>query len=221
MFGVTRGRESAGKLNLLPNHKFLPPVRWKEPGTMDIQQALIDDCIKGERKAEYALYKATYSYFMSICIRYTHNQDRAKEVLNMGFYKLLTNLKSYKTEVPFKPWARKIMINTLINEYKKEKHHNSNINYVESYYDNSDYSDLNSAVGKINADQIYAFIAQLPPASRQVFNMYFIDGYKHREIAEMLNISEGTSKWHLNSAREKLKEMIRQPDSPIKISVDE
>jgi RNA polymerase sigma factor (sigma-70 family) len=188
---------------------------------MDIQPALIESCIRGERKAEYDLYKATFSYFMSICVRYTHNQDRAKEVLNMGFYKILSNLKTYKQDVPFKPWARKIMINTLINEYKKEKHHSSTINYVEEYYDNADYSDLNHAVTKINADQIYAFIALLPPASRQVFNMYFIDGYKHREIADMLNISEGTSKWHLNSAREKLKEMIFKTEAEQKVTINE
>ena len=92
---------------------------------------------------------------------------------------------------------------------------------MENYYDNSDYSDLNQAVSKINADQIYGFIALLPPASRQVFNMYFIDGYKHREIADMLNISEGTSKWHLNSAREKLKEMILKTEATQKVSINE
>lgn len=188
---------------------------------MDIQQALIESCIRGERKAEYELYKSTFSYFMSICVRYTHNQDRAKEVLNMGFYKILSNLRSFNPEVPFKPWARKIMINTLINEYKKEKHHNANISYVETYYDDSDYADMNHAVSKINADQIYTFIALLPPASRQVFNLYFIDGYRHKEIADMLGISEGTSKWHLNSAREKLKEMILNNEVTVKVSLNE
>ncbi len=197
-----------------------PLVWWKDPCSMDIQQALIESCIRKERKAEYALYKATYSYFMSICLRYTHNQDRAKEVLNLGFYKILKHLDSFNAGTPFKPWARKIMINTLINEYKKDKNHTSNINYVDSYFDDADYADMNQAVAKINADQIYAFIAKLPPASRQVFNLYFIDGYKHREIAEMLAISEGTSKWHLNAAREKLKEMILQ-DQTIKVSADE
>lgn len=186
---------------------------------MDIQPSLIEGCIKGERKAEYGLFKATYSYFMSICIRYTHNQDRAKEILNIGFYKVLLNLKTYRKDEPFKPWARKIMINTLINEYKKEKHHRSHVHYVEEYYDDSDYSDLNDAVDKINTDQIYKFIEQLPPASKEVFNLYFIDGYKHREIAEMLNISEGTSKWHLNAAREKLKEMISTHEPKGKVTV--
>jgi RNA polymerase sigma-70 factor (ECF subfamily) len=187
---------------------------------MEIQPGLIQRCIKGERRAEYELFRITYSYFMSICIRYTHNQDRAKEILNMGFYKILSNLNGYQQDVPFKPWARKIMINTLINEYKKEKNHTANVRYVDSYFDSSDHADLNDAISRINVDQIYAFIAELPPASRQVFNLYYIDGYLHREIATMLNITEGTSKWHLNAARERLKEMIRN-ENPEKITINE
>lgn len=145
---------------------------------------------------------------MSICIRYTHNQDRANETLNLGFFKILKYLNTYRTNEPFKPWIRKVMINTLIKEYKKEKSQKLNLVYVEDYHDSEKYSELNSIMDKINSEQIYKFIAMLPPASRQVFNLYFIDGYKHREIADMLDFSEGTSKWHLNSAREKLKEMI-------------
>lgn len=175
---------------------------------MNIQPELISSCIKGERKAEYELYRATYSYLMSICIRYTRNADKAKEVQNMGFFKILKNLSKYDTGAPFKPWIRRVMINTLINEYKKEKIHYGNIKYVEEYYDSDQYSAMNEALTKFDAGQIYEFIARLPPASQQVFNLYFIDGYKHKEIAELLNISEGTSKWHLNAAREKLKEMI-------------
>jgi RNA polymerase sigma-70 factor (ECF subfamily) len=182
----------------------------KPPLLMNIQPELIQACIKGERKAEYELYRITYSYLMSICIRYTRNSERAKEVLNMGFLKVLTNLNRYNQEVPFKPWVRKVMINTLINEYKKEKVHYGNIKYVEEYYESDKYAEINQAITRIDAEQIYGFIAKLPPASQQVFNLYFIDGYKHREIAEMLSITEGTSKWHLNAAREKLKEMLRE-----------
>jgi RNA polymerase sigma factor (sigma-70 family) len=156
---------------------------------------------------------------MSICLRYTRNADKAKEVLNMGFYKILNNLGKYNTDAPFKPWIRKVMINTLINEYKKEKTHHDNILYVEEYYETDKYSEINVALTKINADQIYGFIAKLPPASQQVFNLYFIDGFKHKEIAEMLDISEGTSKWHLNSAREKLKEMIKKIETPVNVTV--
>ena len=184
---------------------------------MDIKPSLITACINGERRAEYELYKACFSYMMSICIRYTRNEDRAKEVLNIGFYKLLTHLDSYDPAFPFKPWARRIMVNTLINEYKKEKVHHENIQYVETYFDQREYAAMNDAIGKINADQIYGFIAKLPPVSQKVFNLYFIDGFKHREIGELLGISEGTSKWHLNAAREKLKEMLSNIDQPVNI----
>ncbi len=179
---------------------------------MEIQQKLISDCISRDRRAEYELYKLTFSYLMSICIRYTKNEDRAKEVLNIGFLRIVTNLDKYKPEVPFKAWIRRVMINTLINEFKKEKIHYDNVHYGEDYYETDKYAAINDAITKINADQIYSFIAQLPPASQQVFNLYFVDGYKHKEIAEMLEISEGTSKWHLNSAREKLKDLLKKND---------
>lgn len=185
---------------------------------MDIQSELIQACIKRERKAEYELYKITFSYLMSICIRYTRNQDKAKEVLNMGFLKILNNLKKYDSAAPFKPWIRRIMINTLINEYKKEKIHTQNIQYVEQYYETDEFSEFNQAVTRIDAQQVYHFIEQLPPATQQVFNLYFIDGYKHREIADLLEITEGTSKWHLNSAKEKLKTMLRESNISIKAS---
>jgi len=177
---------------------------------MDIQQTLITDCINRNSKAEYTMFKLCYTYLMSICIRYTKNEDKAKEVLNVGFYRILSNLTKYKPEVPFKAWIRKVMINTLINEYKKEKIHYGNVQYVENYYETQNYADINDAITKIDTEQIYGFIAKLPPASQQVFNLYFIDGFKHKEIAELLNISEGTSKWHLNAAKEKLKELINQ-----------
>lgn len=179
---------------------------------MEVQQTLIESCIKGERKAEYALYKLCYSYLMSICVRYTRNEERAKENLNMGFFKIISSLNTYDPLVPFKPWARKIMINQLINEYKKEKIHYGNFLYVDDYHETTHYSEMNSAISKMNVDRIYGFIAKLPAASQQVFNLYYIDGYKHREIADMLGISDGTSKWHLNFAREKLKEMLKEID---------
>ncbi|MBL7919791.1 MAG: RNA polymerase sigma factor [Bacteroidia bacterium] len=179
---------------------------------MEIQQKLISDCINRDRRAEYELYKLTFSYLMSICIRYTKNEDRAKEVLNIGFLRIVTNLEKYKPEVPFKAWIRRVMINTLINEFKKEKIHYDNVHYVEDYYETDKYASINDAITKIDVEQIYSFIAKLPPASQQVFNLYFVDGYKHKEIAEMLEISEGTSKWHLNSAREKLKDLLKKND---------
>jgi RNA polymerase sigma factor (sigma-70 family) len=173
-----------------------------------IQPALISACIARERRAEYDLYKITYSYMMSICIRYTKNEESAKEALNIGYMKVLSNLDKYKPEMPFKAWLRRVLINTLINEYKKEKIHYDNHQYVDDYLENDTYAELNAVIYKIDAQDIYQLIAKLPPASAQVFNMHCIDGYKHSEIATLIGISEGTSKWHLNSARQKLKELL-------------
>lgn len=148
---------------------------------------------------------------MSICIRYTRNESRAKEVLNIGFHRILKNLKLYReNEVPFKPWLRRVMINTLINEFRKEKVHYSNVLYVENYHETGNYSEINEAVERLDIETIYALIAKLPQMNQQIFNLYYIDGYKHREIAELLNINENTSKWYLTVAKDKLKVMISE-----------
>ncbi len=146
---------------------------------------------------------------MSICIRYAKNEDRAKEVLNLGFYRILKNLEKYRKEVPFKAWIRRVMINTLINEFKKDKVRYRHLDYVENYYETQDYSDINEAVTRMNIDEVYGLIAKLPELHQQVFNLFFIDGYKHKEIAELLDINENTSKWYLTVAKDKLKEMIQ------------
>ncbi len=177
---------------------------------MNIQPQLISLCIKRDRKAEYELYKNTYSYLMSICLRYTRDKDTASAILNAGFMKILSNLEKYNLAIPFKVWIRKIMVNTLIDEYRKLKREREKVTYVEEYYDSSNFSEANEAISKINCKQIYQLINQLPEATKQVFNLFVIDGYSHREIGDMLGISEGTSKWHLNAARQKLKAQIEK-----------
>ena len=145
---------------------------------------------------------------MSICLRYSKDRDRATESLNLGYMKILSSLSSYKPAVPFKAWIRRIMINTLIDEYRKHKREQERVTFVDHYYDTSTFSEANEALEKLNVQQIYEHIARLPEASRNVFNLYVIDGFSHKEIAQLLDISEGTSKWHLNAAREKLKEAL-------------
>lgn len=185
---------------------------------MNIEPELIVACINRERRAEYEMYKRTYSYLMSICIRYTLKEDEAKEALNLGFLKILNNLKKYSPEIPFKRWIRKIMVNTLIDEFRKKKGHHQHIEYVEEYSDSSHTAEINDGILRMNADEIYVLINKLPPMSKQVFNMYIIDGFTHKEIAEMLGFAEGTSKWHLSFSKQRLQEMILKELSSIKIS---
>jgi RNA polymerase sigma factor (sigma-70 family) len=176
---------------------------------MEIPQELIVRCIRGDRKAEFELYRLLYSFMMGICKRYLSQEEKARELLNMGYYRVLKNIGSYRPDAPFIFWVRRVMINTLINEYKKEKIHYSSHSYVENYHDSAGYTDINNALETLDNEEIRRHIEKLPAASRRVFNLYFIDGLKHSEIAELLKISEGTSKWHLKFARDKLREIFK------------
>ncbi|MCB0854909.1 MAG: RNA polymerase sigma factor [Bacteroidetes bacterium] len=177
---------------------------------MDIDQRLIRACIKEDRLAQSQLYRRCFNVLMGVCIRYMKNEEDAVEVLNMGFLKILKNLKKKKTNVPFEALVRRIMINTIIDEYRKNKKRLEAITYTD--FEDQSYSstgiDFNDAAQKFDAEAIEQLIQLLPPVSRQVFNLFAIDGYNHREISKMMNISEGTSKWHVAFARKKLKEML-------------
>jgi RNA polymerase sigma factor (sigma-70 family) len=184
---------------------------------MEIPKELIEQCRKGDRKAENELYKILYSFLMSICRRYIRQDEKAREMLNIGFCRVLINVNKYQPVAPFQYWARRIMVNVLINEHKKEKLHYGNHNYVETYYEDEKYSEINTAIDRFDISRIAMYIEKLPPASRQVFNLFIIDGYTHAEIASVLGISEGTSKWHLNASREKLKEMLTEKKIKLEI----
>ena len=184
---------------------------------MEIHPDLIERCTNGDRRAENELYKNLYGFLMSICRRYIKQEEKARELLNIGFSKVLINIGKYKPVAPFQYWARRIMINVLINENKKEKLHYGNYMYVETLHEDQHYSDINAAIETFNIAHIARMIEKLPPASRQVFNLFIVDGYSHQEISGMLGISEGTSKWHLNAAREKLKTILSEKNPTEKI----
>lgn len=184
---------------------------------MEIQPELIGRCLKGDRKAENELYRVLYSFLMSICRRYIRQDEKARELLNIGFTRVLINIDKYQPVAPFQYWARRVMVNVLINEHKKEKLHYGNHAYVENYHDDEKFSEINNAIEKFDMSHIAGCIEKLPAATRQVFNLYIIDGYNHVEISDLLGISEGTSKWHLNAAREKLKKLLAEKKIKLEI----
>lgn len=141
---------------------------------------------------------------MGVCLRYSRNREEALEIVNDGFVKIFTNLKRYSHGHSFKSWLRKIMINASIDYFRRnEKHYHSlNISYVQP----EDYAE--SALDKISADEIIAQVQRLPASYRMVFNLYVIEGYKHDEIASLLDISTGTSKSNLSIARSKLRKLL-------------
>ncbi|MCX8081641.1 MAG: RNA polymerase sigma factor [Bacteroidia bacterium] len=175
---------------------------------MNISVEIIEGCIRRKSSAESKLYKLIFSYLMGIAIRYAKSEDKAEDLVNMGFMKILNNLPKYDNSLPFKNWIRRIMVNTIIDEFRKEKKHKDNLEYVDEYGTYYEYSIENNAIQRMSANDILNLISKLPENTAKIFNLYVIDGFTHREIADMLDISEGTSKWHVNMAREKLKQMI-------------
>lgn len=175
---------------------------------MKIEKELLDACRKEERRAQFELYRLCYSILLSVCLRYEKNKEDAEFLLNKAFYKILKNLDKYADNVPFEAWIRRITINTVIDEYRKNK--KDIVDYVEEPTNIAPNKavDYNEADQKYDAEELQNLIDQLPPVSKKVFNLYVLDGYSHKEIAEKLSMSEGTSKWHLSSARKKLKGLV-------------
>ncbi len=175
---------------------------------MTIDKELLDACKREERKAQFELYRRCYSILMAVCLRYEANKDDAEFMLNKIFYKILKSLDRYDDKAPFEAWIRRIAINTEIDEFRRKNR--QKVDYHENISEVAPISvmDYNEADKKFDAEELENMIRQLPPVSQQVFNLYVVDGYNHKEIAEKLSMSEGTSKWHLSSARKKLKELL-------------
>jgi RNA polymerase sigma factor (sigma-70 family) len=187
---------------------------------MHINQELITACLKSERKAQFELYHQCYSVLMGVCIRYKNNREDAIEILNQGFLKVLNNLNKYEEKVPFEAWIRRIMINTIIDEYRKGKKASELVKYTdfETGAHNERHVDYNEADKQLDAEELEDMLKQLPPISQKVFNLYAVDGYSHKEVSEMLDISVGTSKWHVSFARAKLQKMIIRQMNTVKSS---
>ena len=171
----------------------------------DIDQ-LIGKCLDNDRKAQNMLYREFYGYSMSICYRYANNYDDAVEILNEAFLKIFNNLEKFDRTKSFKAWLRQILINTSINHYKRYLKHQAQQPLEYAVHERTE----EKISGQIGYEEIMALVKNLSPAYRAVFNLYAIDGYKHEEIAEMLDISVGTSKSNLSKAKRNLQEMLKK-----------
>ena len=167
---------------------------------------LIQSCMKGDRNSQKALYKSFHGYAMSICMRYSMNREEAAEVMNDGFLKVFTKLNKYDPNRSFKGWLRKVMINTALDNYR----HNLKYYYQQDIEKTPDISSSGNILADMAYEEIVSLVQKLSPAYRMVFNLYVMDGYTHEEIAEILNISVGTSKSNLSKARENLRSLLKK-----------
>lgn len=169
-------------------------------------EQIIEGCCRRNRSSQNALYRMFYPYGMSICIRYVASEAEAISVVNDSFLKVYRNIKKFDTEMPFKPWFRKILVNTAINHIKKQKKFKQEVSMDEA----KNISTREEALSRIGYQELMAMVQSLSLAYRTAFNMYVIDGFKHHEIAEKLGITVSTSKSNLTRARAKLQELVTQ-----------
>ncbi len=162
---------------------------------------LIKGCIAQHRLAQKHLYQKYYGKMLGIAMRFANSRDDANDILNRGFLKVFNKIEKYEPTGSFSGWIAKIIWRTALDYIRSQAKYKRETN-IETVYD---LGISGTALDELIAEDLYKVIQELPPATRAVFSLYVIDGYKHQEIASLLNISEGTSKWHLSDGKRKLR----------------
>lgn len=173
--------------------------------TFDLQ--LIEACIKGNRASQKALYDRLAPRMFPLCIRYVNDRVLAEDVLQDGFITLFTHLKNFKGDGSFEGWARKIFVNTALMSLRKKDalKMSDDLEVARGLK-----TEVTGQMENIGYKELMSIITELPPGFRTVFNMYAIEGYSHKEIGEMLGISETTSRTQLSRARIWLQNKIKE-----------
>lgn len=165
---------------------------------------IIQGCVAGDRKFQQCMYNMLSSKMFGVCLRYANEYNAAQDLLQEGFVKVFRNIEKFRGEGSFEGWVRRIFVNTAIEHYRKQVTlyalHDTDAKGYE-YYDSNAYETLKE-------QDIINMIQKLSHGYRTVFNLYVIEGYSHKEIGDMLGISEGTSKSQLARARYLLQKMI-------------
>ena len=166
----------------------------------------IEKAKQGDRRAQKAIYDALSEKMFAVCLRYMGEREAAEDILQDGFVTLFSKMDSYLGEGSFEGWARKIFVNTALMSLRKRDILKQTEDVDAAWNVTSDEP---SALEKIGYRDLMQMIADLPPGFRTVFNMYVIEGYSHKEIAEELGISETTSRSQLLRARMLLQSKIK------------
>lgn len=171
---------------------------------------LLDSCIKGDREAQRVLYDSLASRMFPVCIRYVGDRTLAEDVLQEGFITLFTKLKDYKGDGSFEGWARRIFVTTALMSLRKKDalKMSEELDAVKGMK-----AETTSQIQNIGYKELMELVMSLPPGFRTVFNMYAIEGYSHKEIAETLGITETTSRTQFSRARVWLQNKIQEREN--------
>jgi len=173
----------------------------------DKQSQLIRGCMAGDRNCQSLLYNLYAPKMMIVCLRYAKNREEAEETLQNGFIRVFKFIGQFKHEGSLEGWIRKIMVNCALQKLRNNLHLRPVVSLDTRV---NDQFCGNNIIEHINGKELLKLVQTLSPAYRIVFNLYVFEGMKHREIAELLNISEGTSKSNLSDARNILQKKVNR-----------
>src|SRR5450432_997318 len=168
-------------------------------------QKLINGCLARDRSCQRKIYEFYGPSMMSLCLRYSKNRQEAEEVLQDGFLQMYKCISQFENKGSFEGWLRRIMINCAFQKYRSNINRFNLLPLTEEQFRISNPNDF---ADRLSEKELIVLIQSLPPSYRMVFNLYVFEGMKHREIASLLNISEGTSKSNLSDARNTLKKQL-------------
>jgi len=170
-------------------------------------ELLLEGCLANNRKAQEALYRQFYGFAMTIALRYSRDEHDAADIMSHAFVKIFKSIHSFDAQKgSLHAWIKRIVVNEGLDHIKSRERFSQNVE-VETV---AEPEVANAALEQMGAEEIMNLVKRLPPATHAVFVLYAVEGYNHREIAERLNISEGTSKWHLSEARKTLQTQLQQ-----------
>ncbi|PCH87277.1 MAG: RNA polymerase subunit sigma-24 [Flavobacteriales bacterium] len=168
------------------------------------EKDLVEGCIADKRQYQETLYKEYADKMFTVSLTYTDDEDEACDILQEGFIKVFRNLHKFNFEGSFEGWIRKIIVNTALEHYRKRVREEENLSVYETHIE----PQIEGILDTINANELIKLVNELPSKAAMVLKLYAIEGYGHKEIAEQMGVTVGTSKSQLNRARFLLKQSM-------------
>lgn len=171
-----------------------------------ITEDVIKACSRNDRISQRKVYETYYPVMLAIVRRYLRDDEEVLDVVNQGFVKIFQKVDQYHFENSFEGWCKRIVINTALDHLRSSKRYKDFFSFDAIMPSHQIYND---GMDNMSVAELMQIINSISPISKLVFNMFAIDGYSHKEIADRLNISVGTSKWHLSSARKQIRSKLK------------
>jgi RNA polymerase sigma factor (sigma-70 family) len=170
------------------------------------EKSIVEGCMNQNRLAQKKLYEFFVRRMLVVCQRYTHDKDDAEDVLQDAFVKVFQQIHTFRFDCPLEQWIKRVVINTAISFLRKEKTWHEGREEITPW--SEAIADTETTISSIQYEQLLALIRSLPAGCQAVFNLYAIEGFEHKEIAELLKISEGTSKSQYHRAKQLLQQKL-------------